>query len=198
MTPQQEAELGTESVSDLLPQLGRGNQSAEARLIARVYPELRRLAANYLQRERPGHTLQPTALVNEAFVRLAQHPSVDWQGRAHFFAVAARIMRRILVDHARMRTPQKPSGGDFHPLFTEATVTAAPSETDSQTCDFLAIHEALERLSKLSARQSTVVELSFFGGLSFEEIATVLDVSERTVKRDWAVARAWLHAQLDT
>jgi RNA polymerase sigma-70 factor, ECF subfamily len=192
-SPEIETDTGTESVSDLLPKLGRGNPEAEARLIAHVYPELRRLAANYLQRERPGHTLQPTALVNEAFVRLAQHPNVDWQGRAHFYAVAARIMRRILVDHARLRTAQKRGGDEVRVPFTEETA-GAPAET----CDFLAIHEALERLAKLNARQSTVVELSFFGGLSFEEIASVLDVSERTVKRDWAVARAWLHAQLDS
>jgi RNA polymerase sigma factor (TIGR02999 family) len=154
---------------------------------------LRRLAANYLRSERAGHTLQPTALVNEAYVKLAEHPKVDWQSRAHFFAVSARIMRQILVDHARMRAAQKRGGHDVRVTFTDAI-----ADSDDRLCEILELHEALERLAKLNPRQSKVVELSFFGGLSFEEIAGVLNASERTVQRDWTIARAWLHAQLDS
>jgi len=133
-----------------------------------VYDELRRVAARYMRRERGNHTLQPTALVHEAYARLHANGSMHWQSRAHFLAVAARQMRRILVDHALAR----------------------------KAIDVLALHEALERLANLDSRQGRIVELHFFGGSSFEEIAQVLDVSERTVKRDWSMARAWLHHEL--
>ena len=180
-----------ESVSNLLVQLGQGNRDAEARLISRLYPELRRIAAGYMRRERPGHSLRPTALVNEAFIRLAREPNPDWQGRAHFVAVSAQVLRRILVDHARARQAQKRGGEGIRVTFVEAALGAP-----DRSCEMLEVHDALERLEKLNARQSKVVELRFFGGMSFEEIAHVLSISGRTAKRDWEVARAWLHGQL--
>jgi RNA polymerase sigma-70 factor (ECF subfamily) len=181
----------SESVSGLLAQLGHGNRDAEARLMSRLYPELHRLAANYMRRENPGHSLQPTALVNEAFLRLVRQPQTGWQGRAHFVAVSAQIMRRILVDHARAKAARKRGGEGLRVTFIEAD-----AGIPERSCEMLAIDEALERLAKLNARQSRVVEMSFFGGMSFEEIAHVLNISERTAKRDWAVARSWLHTQL--
>jgi RNA polymerase sigma factor (TIGR02999 family) len=182
---------GAESVSDLLALMGRGDRDAEARLMDRVYPELRRLAGAYMRRERFGHSLQPTALVNEAFMRLGGEQQGGWQGRAHFIAVSAQVMRRVLVDHARAKAAQKRGGEELRVTFVEAE--AAFEENRIET---LAIHEALERLAKLSERQAKVVEMKFFGGMAFDEIAAVLNVSERTAKRDWEAARAWLHVQL--
>ena len=176
-----------ESVTELLAQLSKGNREAESRLIAQVYGELRRLAANCMRRERRDHSLQPTALVNEAFLRLAQRCG-RLAGAAHFFAVAAQIMRRILVDHARARVAGKRVGGAARVSFTEDMAHG----TD-RTWEVLAIHEAMERLEKVDPRQGRLVELRFFAGMSFDEIALVMNVSGRTVRRDWAVARAWLH-----
>lgn len=180
-----------DSITALLAQLARGNRDAESRLIPQVYAELRRLAARYMQNERRNHTLQPTALVNEAYVRLVQQPEVAWQGRAHFFAVAAQVMRHVLVDHARARRAGK-RGGAQHQI----TLTDGAMIQQSQPIDVIALHEAMERLAAIDARQSRIVELRFFGGLSIEEIAQILEVSERTVKRDWNMARAWLHGEL--
>lgn len=184
---------GSESVSDLLALMGQGDRDAEARLMNRVYPELRRLAGAYMRREKAGHSLQPTALVNEAFLRLGADPTGGWQGRAHFIAVSAQVMRRVLVDHARAKAAHKRGGEERRVTFVEAE--AAFEERRFET---LAIHQALERLSKLNHRQAKVVEMKFFGGMAFDEIAMVLNVSERTAKRDWEAARAWLHSQLDS
>lgn len=178
-------------ISQLLVRLRNGDDSAEAELIPRIYPELRRLAAGCLQRERREHTLQPTALVNEVFLRLAGAREIEWQSRSHFFAVASRVMRRILVDYARERNAAK-RGGGLRPVELEDALIVS----DEQSALVLSVHEALDRLSKLDKRQAQVVEMRFFGGLSEEEIAAVLGISARTVKRDWTIARAWLHAEL--
>jgi len=156
-----------------------------------LYRELHRIAARKMRFERGNHTLQPTALVNEAYLRLADASGSLWQDRAHFFAAAAQVMRHILVDHARSHGSGKRGAGAVQVTLDENIV---PSPSDS--IDILALHEALERLSRLDARQGRIVELHFFGGLSFEEIASVLEVSERTVKRDWAMARIWLFQEV--
>jgi len=184
-------QAASESVSDLLVLMGQGNREAEMRLMERVYPELRRLARAYLRRERFGHSLQATALVNEAFLRLAGEWRDGWRGHAHFMAVSAQVMRRVLVDHARARLAQKRGGGDVRMTLAE-TDTAA----DEKGLETLAIHEALERLAKMNERHAKVVEMKFFGGMSHGEIGLVLNTSERTVNRDWEAARAWLHSQL--
>jgi RNA polymerase sigma factor (TIGR02999 family) len=178
-------------VTNLLIQLKNGNRDAQSRLIPLVYAELRRLAAVYMRRERSGHTLQATALVHEAYLRLAGQEGISWQNRAHFFGVAANMMRRILVDHARAKQAKKRGGLDQKVSFDEAVLVQpeAPQQ-------FLALDEALERLAKRDPRQSRIVELRFFGGLSDEETAEVLGISVRTVKRDWKVARAWLYKEI--
>jgi RNA polymerase sigma-70 factor, ECF subfamily len=179
------------SITALLVQLSKGNREVEARLIPQIYDELRRVAHRYMRLERANHTLQPTALVNEAYVRLIQEPNLHWTSRAHFFATAAQLMRHILVDHARSRRAGK-RGGVQNQVTLDENILPAPS----QSMDILALHEALERLSALDARQGRIVELHFFGGLSFEEIAAVLQVSERTIKREWAMARIWLFKEI--
>lgn len=162
------------------------------RLYRLVYDELRGVAARRLASERPDHTLTPTALVHEAYVRLVDQASVEWRGRAHFFAIAARMMRRILVDHARRRQTERRGGGDVHVTWTEG----AGAEREERIHDLLALHEALERLASLDERQASVVELRFFGGLDVKETAHALEVSPSTVKRDWAFAQAWLTSEL--
>jgi RNA polymerase sigma-70 factor, ECF subfamily len=179
------------SITALLVQLSAGNREVEAQLIQRVYGELRRLAARYTRSERGNHTLQPTALVYEAYTRLVQQPQVPWQSRAHFFATASQLMRHILVDYARARRAGK-RGGVQH----QVTLSEAVLQPQNRTIDVLALHEALEHLVQLDPRQARIVELHFFGGLNFEEIAMVLALSERTVKRDWSMARAWLQGEL--
>jgi RNA polymerase sigma-70 factor, ECF subfamily len=174
-------------VTQLLAQIHAGNKEAEDRLIPLVYAELRRLAAYYLRGERSNHTLQPTALVHEAYLRLTGMHTVDWQSRSHFFATAATVMRRILVDHARAKRAEKREG------FREAiSLDDALVFSPGRSADLVALDEALDRFAKLDARGSRVVELRFFGGLSEEETAQVLSVSVRTVKRDWRAAKAWL------
>jgi RNA polymerase sigma factor (TIGR02999 family) len=168
-----------------------GNPDAVSQLLPAVYDQLRNLAAGHLRRERPGHTLQPTDLVHEAYVRIVDRTRISWQGRTHFFAAAAREMRRVLIDSARAHRAKKRWGGVRRVTFSEAV-----TGTDPLSLDVLALHEALERLSQLSARQAEVVELRFFGGLAAREIGYVLGVSERTVKNDWRVARAWLLREL--
>jgi RNA polymerase sigma factor (TIGR02999 family) len=179
------------SITALLVQLSAGNREVEAILIPQVYGELRRLAARYMRQERGEHTLQPTALVNEAYAQLVKQPQVPWQNRAHFYATAARLMRNILVDHARKRLAAK-RGGMQHQVTLDEEVLQARNNT----VDVLVLNEALEHLAQLDARQARIVELHFFGGLNFEEIAEVVEVSERTVKRDWTMARAWLKGEL--
>ena len=156
-----------------------------------VYDELHKVAARYLRKERPDHTLQPTALVNEAYLKLIDISSVEWQDRAHFFAVSSNVMRRILVDYARAQATDKRGGALQKVELVEAV--SFPRETQ---VDLLALNDALERLEELDQRQSQIVEMRFFGGLTVEETAEVLKVSPRTIKREWAMAKAWLFQQM--
>lgn len=184
-------ESHSEEVTLLLQQVATGNQDAVEKLIPLVYEELHRVAQNHLRFERPNHTLQPTALVHEVFLKLVAQRKADWQGRAHFFAVASQLMRRILVDYARGRLSAKRGGGKVK-LPLDQVFVLTPGRCD----ELLALDESLERLGKLDARQSRVVELRFFGGLSVEEAAKVLGVSPKTVKREWSMAKAWLYGEM--
>jgi RNA polymerase sigma-70 factor (ECF subfamily) len=179
------------NITELLVAWGRGDQSALDTLAPLVHQELHRLAARHMAGERPGHMLQATALVNEAYLRLVDWKGVRWQNRAHFFAMAAQIMRRILVDVARARARAKRGG---HPLHVSLSEAAQVSLGDS--VDLVALDDALKTLEGLHTRQSRVVELRFFGGLDLEETAHVLGVSVGTVRRDWSLARAWLYREL--
>lgn len=174
----------------LLAEARAGKERAIEKLIPIVYQELRRLAAYHMQQERSSHTLQATALVHEVYLRLAGSQNLDWQNRAHFFGMAAQVMRNLLVDHARARRRIKRGGGAALPLDEAAALPAANPE------ELLAIHAALDELSKLDARQAQVVEMRYFGGMSVEEVALVLGVSERTVKREWQMAKAWLYEKV--
>ena len=176
-------------ITELLTEVKNHSPEAATRLYELVYNELRRIARSHMAHERRGHTLQPTALVNEAYVRLVKN-EMDWQSRAHFFNTAAQVMRRILVDHARSKLASK-RGAGAEPV--ELAGVPAPAIDPEK---MLALDEALLRLSKMDERQSRIVELRFFGGLSEEDIAGILDVSVRTVKRDWSMARAWLYDQI--
>jgi RNA polymerase sigma-70 factor, ECF subfamily len=178
-------------ITELLVAWGNGDEAALEQLTPLVYNELHRLARRYMGRERPGHTLQTSALVNEAYIRLIDWQNVRWQNRAHFLGVSAQIMRRILVDFARSREYAKRGGGARQVSLAEAA--GIPGERGA---DLVALDEALHLLAELDDRQSRVVELRFFGGLSLEESAEVLKVSVGTVRRDWSLARAWLHRQL--
>ncbi|MCG8403980.1 MAG: sigma-70 family RNA polymerase sigma factor [Phycisphaerales bacterium] len=168
-----------------------GGEDVVSELLPLVYQELRRVAAGYLRRERAGHTLQPTALVHEAYVKLVNQKEADWKNRAHFLAVAAEAMQRILIDHARKHRAAK-RGAD-----RQVTLDVDSDVAFKTDVDLLALDEALKKLGKLNERQSRVVELRFFGGMSVEEVAHVLAVSPRTVKGDWRFARAWLQRELD-
>jgi RNA polymerase sigma factor (TIGR02999 family) len=179
------------NITHLLKEWSAGDQLALDRLTPLVYEELRQLATRYMRRERPGHTLQTTALIHEAYLRLIDANDVNWQSRAHFFAIAAKLMRRILVEHARRRDAHK-RGGSVIRLPLDETLAVA-DETD---VDLLAIDEALNRLAAVDPQQARVVELRFFSGLSVEETAAALGVSPKTVKRDWSVARAWLRREI--
>jgi RNA polymerase sigma factor (TIGR02999 family) len=181
----------SERVSKLLLNWGQGDQGAREALIPLVYDELRRLARRYLRRERPDHTLQSAALVNEAYLRLIRQEHPQWQNRAHFFGVAAQLMRHILVDHARNRAAAKRGAGA--PRLTLDPDIALPRERD---VDLIALDDALNQLAALDPQQSRLVELRFFGGLSIEETSVVLGVSPATVKREWATARAWLQREM--
>jgi RNA polymerase sigma factor (TIGR02999 family) len=178
-------------VTSLLRELKGGNASAEARLLELVYPHLRRIAASSLRRERTGHTLQPTALVNEAYLQLAGQLDKDWQNRSHFYAVAAQLMRRILVDYARQKNAAKREGKR-----QKVDLTDALAIVDDRLDEILAIDAALKRLAEFDPRRCRVVEMRFFGGMTEVEVAEVLQVAPRTVKRDWNVAKAWLHGEL--
>jgi len=178
-------------ITRLLVAWGDGDESALAELTPLVYGELHRLAHHYMSGERGDHTLQTTALVNEAYVRLIDWKNVRWQNRAHFFGVSAQLMRRILVDFARSRGYNKRGAGALVVALDEAAVMAA-----DKGAEIVALDEALTELAKLDARHSQVIELRFFGGLSIEETAEVLNVSPATVRRDWRLARAWLHSEL--
>jgi RNA polymerase sigma factor (TIGR02999 family) len=178
-------------VSKLLLNWGQGDQAAREALIPLVYDELRRLARRHLRRERPGHTLQSAALVNEAYLRLIRQDQPQWQNRAHFFGVAAQLMRHILVDHARNRLAGKRGAGA--PRLSLDSQIALPRQRE---VDLVALDDALNQLAALDEQQSRVVELRFFGGLSIEETAVALDISPATVKREWATARAWLQREM--
>ena len=178
-------------ITQLLVAWGEGDESALAELTPLVHEELRRLAHRYMGGERRGHTLQTTALVNEAYVRLIDWKNVRWQSRAHFFGVSAQLMRRILVDFARARGNAKRGGGAPRVALDEAAAVSADRGTE-----IVALDESLRAMTELYPRQSKVVELRFFGGLSVEEAAEVLKVSPATVERDWSFARAWLHREL--
>jgi RNA polymerase sigma factor (TIGR02999 family) len=180
-------DLGPQPVTDLLVAWGHGDAAALAKLMPLVHDELHRLARREMRGERPGHTLQTTALVNEAYMRLIDVRRVEWQDRAHFFALSARIMRRILVDHARSRNYIKRGGGTRQVSLDEALVV-------SEACndDLVALDDALQALAAVDARKSQVVEMRFFGGLTVEETAEALHVSPETVMRDWQFAKVWL------
>jgi RNA polymerase sigma factor (TIGR02999 family) len=180
-------------VTRLLREWANGTQSALAALTPLVYAELRRLAESYLRRESPGHTLQPTALVHEAFLRLLGRNAPDCRNRSQFYGLAARLMRQILIDHARLRQAAKHGGTVAHDSLEEDLVVSPERDTD-----LVALDDALERLAAVDPRKSQVVELRFFGGLSVEEIAAALKVSEKTVRRDRQFAKAWLMHELNS
>ena len=179
-------------VTELLVRWREGDRAALDSLLPLVYDELRRIARHYLQGERPGHTLQSTALVNEAYVRLVAQDFPQWQNRAHFFAVAAQIMRQILVDHARSHRASK-RGGDVY----KVALDEAMEQPQTADVDIIALDDALKSLAEMDPQQSRVVELRFFAGLSIEDTAEALGISSSTVKRDWVTARAWLYRELD-
>jgi RNA polymerase sigma-70 factor, ECF subfamily len=178
-------------VTNLLQELKNGNKGAELKLIPLVYAELRRIAAAYLHREVAGHSLQPTALVHEAYLRLTVIKEIDWQDRSHFFAVSANVMRRLLVDHARANRAGKRGNG-----WDAISVNEAILPSPQRAPEILALDEAITRLAALEERQAKIVELRFFAGMNEEETGEVLGISARTVKRDWRIAKAWLYKEL--
>ena len=184
-------DLARGEVTALLHDWTGGDRRALERLMPLVYDELRRLAASYLRSERRDHTLQPTALVHEAYLRLVDQRSTDWRNRAHFFGIAAQMMRRILVDHARRRLAAKRSGGNVF-----LTLEDVEADAGDRTAEILALDRALAKLEALDPAQARVVEVRFFGGLTVEETAEATKVSSATVKREWRTARAWLRREI--
>jgi RNA polymerase sigma factor (TIGR02999 family) len=183
--------VDTTNITALLRRASAGDREAEEELLPRIYTELKRLAASYLRKERPGHTLQATALVHEAYIKLTDHAEMDWQGRNHFFALAAHTMRHVLTDHARTRNAVKRGGACAKISLNEQLLVT------EEECSMLTnLDEALEDLSEIEPRQARIVEMRYFGGLSEEEIGEMLGLSSRTVKRDWKKARAWLLGRL--
>ena len=178
-------------VTQLLVEWRNGDEAAFDKLLPLVYDELRRIASRYMKRERAGHTLQTAALVNEAYLRLVNQQEIDWQDRAHFFAVAAQVMRHLLVDHARTNHYAKRGGNAIQVTLDEGAIVA-----ESKNVEILALDEALTRLAAMDERKVKIVELRYFGGLSAEETAAVLELSEITVKREWLKAKAWLFREL--
>lgn len=178
-------------VTRLLRDWGNGDQSAADQLMPLVYDELRRLAHRYIRREKPGHTLQTSALVNEAYVRLVDQSNIQWESRSHFFGIAACLMRRILVDQARRRNFAKRGGGTIRVSLNEGTAIA-----QEQSASVIALDDALKTLEQMDPRKSRIVELRFFGGMSIEETAEALKVSPGTVMREWTFARAWLRKEM--
>ena len=181
------------NLTQLLKESSKGNNDAMKALWPKVYKELQGLARRYMSRESSGHTLQPTALVHEAFLKIFEGKPIDWQNRGHFYAIAAQVMRQIMVDHAKAKRAQKRGGGGFKVEFDE---NLHVPDQDTNEPDVLALDEALERLKKMDPRLVKVVELRYFGGLSIEETAEALEVSPNTVKRDWASAKLWLYREL--
>jgi RNA polymerase sigma factor (TIGR02999 family) len=186
-----EPSVSPHRVTQLLAQWSHGDNAALAELAPLVYEELRRLAHHYMEAQRPNHTLQTTALVNEAYLRLADQTNPRWQSRAHFFAVAARAMRQIVVDYARSQRSQKRGGRALKVELDEAAIVSP-----EQSKEIVDLHEALERLAELDLRKAQVVELKYFGGLNYDEMAEVLKISRVTVRRDWEFARLWLYTEL--
>ena len=184
-------EAQTHGLTQLLIDWSNGDQSAFDKLMPLIDEELRRLAHRYMSRERAGHTLQTTALVNEAFVRLVNRKNVNWQNRAHFFGLAAQLMRTILVDHARSHACAKRGGGAFKLELDDALVVS-----QKKAAEVIALNDALNELARLDPQQSRIVELRFFGGLTVEETAEVLHLSPATIKREWSTAKAWLYHEL--
>src|SRR5438093_8637152 len=186
-----EPSVSPHRMTQLLQQWSRGDSAALTELTPLVYEELHRLAHHFMEGQRPNHTLQTTALVNEAYLRLADQTNPSWQNRAHFFAVAARAMRQILVSYARSNRAQKRGGGAVRVELDEAALVS-PEESQ----EIVDLHEALERLATLDSRKAQVVELKYFGGLNYEEMAEVLKISPVTVRRDWEFAKLWLYTEL--
>jgi len=178
-------------ITQLLQKWQEGNNEALETLMPLVYAELKRLAGSYLRRERPDHTLQSAALVNEAYLRLVDQTQTQWQNKAHFFGIAAQMMRRILADHARGHNAAKRGAG-----MPELELNEVVAQAQTKSVDLLDLEDALQKLEKLDAQQGKIVELRFFGGLSIEDTANVLGISPATVKRDWAAARAWLFREV--
>ena len=187
--------VASTEITRLLKAWGAGDRAALDSLIPKVYTQLRRMAQLYIRKERPGITLDSTALVNEAYLRLVGVEDIEWQERAHFFAVAAQTMRRILVDAARARSAAK-RGGRREGHLSAPDFNKVPDLSSQRDSELVAIDEALQELAKVDARKARVIELRFFGGLSTEETAAVLKISSRTVKRDWTLARAWIAREL--
>ncbi len=186
------SQTSAQDLTQMLIQLSEGRAQVVDDILPLIYDELRRLAGNYLRRERSDHTLQPTALVHEAYLKLIDQTQVKWQNRAHFFGIAANIMRRILVDYARQHRADKRGGAaEKLPLEEEILIVS-----EGKSAELLALDEAMENLAKIDEQKSKIVELRYFGGLSVEETAEVLGVSEVTVKRHWRMAKAWLYGQL--
>jgi RNA polymerase sigma factor (TIGR02999 family) len=184
-------EAEPENITRLLIELTNGNRAAVDALLPLIYDELRSLAANYLRRERPDHTLQPTALVHEAYLRMVDQTRVNWQNRAHFFGVAAQMMRRILVDHARAQSAGK-RGADFQKLSLDENIDKAVERSS----ELLALDEALSELAEIDEQKARIVELRYFVGLSAEETAEILGVSPITIKRHWRITKAWLYGRM--
>jgi RNA polymerase sigma factor (TIGR02999 family) len=180
-----------DDITRILQALSRGDEKAPDELMPLVYAELRRLASGYMRRERREHTLQATALVHEAYIRLVDQTQIDWRGRAHFFSIAARQMREILVDHARARRAEKRGGGA-----TRLSLDEAVSFAKEKDFDLVALDDALRGLAALDPQQGRIVELRFFGGLTIEETAEVLKISPATIKREWNLAKAWLRREM--
>jgi RNA polymerase sigma factor (TIGR02999 family) len=180
-----------QEITQLLLSWSKGDREALDRLIPLVHPELKRLARRYMARENPGHTLQTSALINEAYLRLVDHQNVKWQDRAHFFAAAAQVMRHILIDHARRHRYGKRGGGAQHLPLDDVAVVSQQRATQ-----LVALDAALTRLAAVDPRKSRIVELRFFGGLTIEETAEVMELSPVTVSREWRSAKAWLHVEI--
>jgi len=180
-----------QEITQLLVDWNNGNQAALDQLTPLVYTELRQLAHRYMRRERLGHTMQTTALIHEAYLRLVDQTKVRWENQAHFFGIAARLMRQILIEHARSHTRAKRGGGAVTLSLDEAALVS-----QARAAELLALNDALERLAAVDPRKSRVVELRFFGGLSVEEAARVLNIAPNTVLRDWRLAKAWLHREI--
>jgi RNA polymerase sigma factor (TIGR02999 family) len=192
-----ETSCSPDEITEMLRAWGEGDREALEALVPRVYDELHRQAHRYLRGERPNHTLQTSALINEAYIRLAGQKDVQWQNRTHFFGIAASIMRRILVDYARSQQRLKRGGNDQDLPLDDVALSVVAEMTNEQTkIDLILLNSALDKLTEIDERQARIVELRYFSGLTLEETARVLDVSEMTVKRDWNVAKAWIRREI--